>query len=206
MRFIIFIISIIFSNSFGQSKFKIKTEENEKFETSYYVVDEKGKTLKQLDSAKYIILLDTDDDYRYFAIFGMKNENGWCAIDINENILFKVYNTSYGEPSPDLLVENKIRIVDEKDKIGYANYKGEIIIKPQFEIASSFHKDKAIIGESCEKIPWNLPEELNHSDCHHYSTECKNNGYINEKGNIIELGNFTFEEVAKKINWKYLEN
>ncbi len=77
---------------------------------------------------------------------------------------------------------------------------GKIIIKPQFEIATSFHKGKAIIGENCEKIPWNLHAKEN--DCHHYSTVCKRTGYINKKGEILEIGNYTFEQIQKKIKWK----
>ncbi|HPX77131.1 MAG TPA: WG repeat-containing protein [Bacteroidales bacterium] len=201
MRSFIFIIILSFlSNSFAQTKFKIKTIETKDGKYKYYIIDEKQNILKQLDSAKYIIQLDYDDDYKYFAVFSLRNEKGYCAIDINENILFKVYNTSDGELSPDYLIENKIRIVDENNKIGFANDMGKIIIKPQFEIATSFHKGKAIIGENCEKIPWNLHAKEN--DCHHYSTVCKRTGYINKKGEILEIGNYTFEQIQKKIKWK----
>ena len=77
-------------------------------------------------------------------------------------ILFEVYNQG-NEINPDYLVENKIRIVDENQKIGFANEKGQIIIKPQFEMVTSFHNGKAIIAESCEKIPWKKHTE--ESDC-----------------------------------------
>jgi len=168
------------------------------------MVDEEGKTIKVLDTAKYSISFN-DESYRYFAVFGIKGEKEWCAIDSNEKILFKVYNTSFGEPSPDEIIDNKIRIVDKNNKIGFADYKGTIIIKPQFEIATSFYEGKAIIGEICDKVPWELPEEQSHSDCHHYSIVCKKHGFINNKGKIIELGNYTFEEIQKKINWKQPE-
>ncbi|MBP6386568.1 MAG: WG repeat-containing protein [Pseudarcicella sp.] len=101
----------------------------------------------------------------------MKGESGWCAIDINEQILFEVYNSSFGEFSPDELIENKIRIVDENNKIGFADSNGKIIIKPQFEIVTSFHKGKAIIGVSCDTIPWD--EHAKEEDCEHYSIVCK---------------------------------
>jgi hypothetical protein len=38
--------------------------------------------------------------------------------------------------------------------------------------------------------------------CHHYSIECTRAGHINTKGTVIEIGDFTFEEMARKINWK----
>lgn len=188
-------------NNFGQTSFKIKEVATKDWKSIYCMVDEAGKTIKVLDTAKYIISFN-DESYRYFAVFGIKGEKEWCAIDSNEKILFKVYNTSFGEPSPDEIIDNKIRIVDKNNKIGFADYKGNIIIKPQFEVATSFYEGKAIIGKKCDKVPWELPEEQNHSDCHHYSMVCKKHGFINNKGEIIELGNYTFEEIQKKIDWK----
>ena len=204
MRHLTYLFSLLISlNCIGQTKFKIKEVETKNWKSIYYIVDEKGKMIKELDSAKYITYMDYDFEYKYFTIFLIKGEKGWCAIDKDENILFKVYNTSFGEPSPDKLVDNKIRIVDSNDKIGFADYKGNIIIRPQFEIATSFYKDKAIIGEICEKIPWN--EHAKESDCHHYSIVCKKYGYINNKGEIVEIGNYKFEEIQKKIEWKVAE-
>lgn len=194
---LLFLISL---NSIGQTKFKIKKVETQNWHSIYYIVDEKGKTIRALDSAKYIANMDYDFEYKYFTIFSIKGEKGWCAIDKDENILFKVYNTSFGEPTPDNLVENKIRIVDENNKIGFADNKGNIIIKPQFEIATTFYEGKAIIGENCDKIPWD--EHAKETDCHHYSIVCKKHGYIDENGNILELGNFKFDEIQEKIKWK----
>ncbi len=181
-----------------QLKFVVKSKQT-KDDSIYYIVDEKGNKIKELDDSKYIICF-TEDVLGYFAVFAMKDKSGWIAIDFNENILFKVYNTSYGEPSPDEIIDNKIRIVDDNNKIGFADYKGNIIIKPQFEMVTSFHNSKAIISENCDKIPWDKHAKEN--DCHHFSIVCKKNGYINEKGKIQELGNFTFEEIESKIKWK----
>ncbi|PWA05363.1 WG repeat-containing protein [Flavobacterium psychrotolerans] len=200
MKHIFYIITFLISfNNFGQEKFKIKQVETKSWKSIYYLVNEKGKTIKELDTAKYVISLN-DDRYRYFAVFMIKGESGWSAIDRSERILFKIYNTSFGEPTPDEIIENKIRIVDENNKIGFADYKGKIIIKPQFEIATSFHKGKAIIGESCDKIPWD--KHAKEEDCHHYSIVCKKHGYINDNGEILQIGDFSFEEIQKKIKWK----
>ncbi|WPR71459.1 WG repeat-containing protein [Flavobacterium sp. NG2] len=192
------ILLTFFSNAIGQKKFRIKVEDTDNWKSIYYIVDEKGEAIKKLDSAKYYMSFN-GNGYQSFAIFGIKGKSGWSAIDINEEILFKVYNQG-DEINPDNLIENKIRIVDENDKIGFADNNGKIIIKPQFEIATTFHKGKAIIGENCDKIPWE--EHAKEEDCHHYSIECKKHGFINQNGEILQIGNFSFEEIQKKIKWK----
>lgn len=203
MKIIFIIISFVFfTHLSAQNKFKVEQKETETWRSLYSLIDEKNNLIKVLDSSKYYLTFNTDN-YGYFAIFSKKGSPGWSAIDSDENILFQVYNTSFGEPNPDYLIENKIRIIDSDNKIGFANEKGKIIIKPQFEIVTSFHNGKAIIGEICDKIPWDKHAKEN--DCQHYSIVCKKYGYINELGEIIESGYATFEEIQKKINWKALE-
>lgn len=200
MKFTLTLLSVfIFNIITAQTKFKVVGTETENWRNIYSLVDEYGKALKVLDTAKYYISMN-DDTLGYFAVFGKKNSPGWSAIDVNENILFQVFNTSFGEPSPDYLVENKIRIIDNEDKIWFANEKGEIIIEPQFEIATSFYNGKAIIGKKCKKIPWGNHEDEN--GCHHYSITCEYQGYIDEKGTILKLGNYTFDEIKEEIDWK----
>lgn len=201
MKLKIIILLFCFLNSLhAQKKFKIETKRTDTWRSIYLINDEKGNLLKQLDTSKYVTSFN-DESLRYFAIFLIKGHRGWSAIDSNEKILFEVYNQG-DEVNPDYLVENKIRIIDENQKIGFANEKGQIIIKPQFELVSQFYNGKAIIAEKCEKIPLKNHTE---SDCHHYYIECKKYGYINEKGEIIELGDYTFEEIQKKIDWKQPE-
>lgn len=185
----------------AQTKFKLVAKETDTWRSIYSLVDENNKTLRVLDSAKHYMPL-SGFEFGYFVVIAKKGSknHGWPAIDANENILFYVYNTSIGEPSPDYLIENKIRIIDENEKIGFANEKGEIIIKPQFEIVTSFHNGYAIIAEKCKKIPWGNHEHNN--GCNHYSIECERHGYIDKKGKIIKLGNFTFEQIMEEIKWK----
>ena len=198
MKFAFSILIILSSqNLYSQKKFQI-IYQNDDYYTSI-IADKNGTVIKKLDSAVYGL------NYRpgtmgYFSIFSIKGERGWTAIDINGNKLFEVLNTEIGTPSPDDLIENKIRILDNEDKIGFANNRGVIIIKPQFEQASSFHNGKAIIAEKCKNIPWN--EHPNESDCHHYTTKCEKHGYINTKGEVLLFGEYTFEEIATKIKWK----
>ena len=202
MKFTLTLISIfLFNIVTAQTKFKVVVTETENWRNIYSLVDEYGKTLKVLDTTKYYTSMNMNDDtFRYFAIFGIKNHPGWSAIDINENILFQVFNTSFGEPSPDYLIENKIRIIGNENKIGFANEKGEIIIEPQFEIATSFYNGKAIIGKKCKKIPWGDHEDEN--GCHHYSIKCEYQGFIDEKGTILKLRNYTFDEIKEEIDWQ----
>ena len=191
------ILFLILQNSYSQKKFQIIYLNND-YNTSI-IADKNGKVIKKLDNEIYGI------NYRpetlgYFSIFSIKNDSGWTAINIKGEKLFKVLNTEFGTPSPDNLIENKIRIVDENGKIGFANNIGKIIIPPKFEQASSFHNGKAIIGSKCKNIP--LLEHSSETDCQHHYTNCEENGYINNKGKIIQMGNFSFEEIANKINWK----
>ena len=193
------ILSFFSINSYCQKKFKVKVEEKYETVNQYYLVDEKENILRELDTSKYYAFL-AENSLKYFAVFGIKGKSGWSAIDENEKILFQVYNSVNGEPSPDNLIENKIRIINENNKIGFANEKGEIIIKPQFEIITSFQNNRAIFGKKCEKEYWE--KEKHENGCNHYSIKCSEHGFINEKGEIIKFGNYTFEEIAKEINWK----
>ena len=163
----------------------------------YIITNPKGDTITKLDTAKYYVCFS--DTIEHFAIVGIRNKKGWWAIDTKENLLFEVYNTSSGEPSPDLLREKMIRMVGEDEKIGFANEKGQVVIKPQFEAASSFYKGKALIGKQCRQVLWCCEGE--HAD-KHYITECKQTGFNNKKGQILYLGYQTFEQTQRKIGWK----
>jgi hypothetical protein len=195
---ILFLILFV-GSTYGQKKFKVVVTETDTWKVMYSLVDEKGKLIRQLDTSKYLMCFNPDQ-YVYFGIFGLKGFKGWAAIDANEKILFDVYNTSLGEPSPDYLVEDKIRIVDSNNLIGFANTKGQVIINPQFESATSFQKGKAVIGQTCKKIPWG--GHTKESDCNHFTIICQRHGYINETGMTLKIGEFSFEQIIKEINWK----
>ncbi len=162
----------------------------------YFLLDKKGDTVLKLDPKKYFVCFS--DTVKNFLVVAPRDRKGWWAIDLKENFLFQVYNTSPGEPSPDELIDGKIRIVDKEKRIGYANEKGEIIIKPQFEFATEFSNGKAIIGQGCKKVPW---EKHDDGADDHFSIVCDKYGYINEQGQIMVLGNFSYEEITKKINF-----
>jgi len=119
--------------------------------TYYFILDKNKDTVLRLDPNKYFVCFS--DTVENFLVVSPRNREGWWAIDLKENFLFQVYNTSLGEPSPDKMINGKIRIVDRQGKIGFANDKGEIVIQPQFEFVTPFSNGKAIIGQSCKKYP-----------------------------------------------------
>ena len=108
---LILLLLLFVGSTYGQKKFKVIVTEADTWRNIYSLVDENGKLIRKLDTAKYYACMNTDQ-YGYFAVFGKKDFKGWAVIDANENILFNVYNTSFGEPTPDYLIENKIRIID----------------------------------------------------------------------------------------------
>lgn len=201
MKALIFImIFLIPAFIFGQktNDFLIALEDTTNTQKFGYVfVNQKGDTITKLDTSKYYRCFS--DTVGHFAIVGIRNRKGWWAIDKSENLLFQVFNTSSGEPSPDELRYGMIRIVDDSGKIGFANYKGKIVIKPQFEAASSFYKDNAIIGRQCKQVLWCCKGE---NEDKHYITECNQTGYINKNGQLKKVADITFEQMQKKIGWK----
>lgn len=187
-------VLILFSGeSFAQSLFKIVFKDDTP--GVHYIADENDSILKRLDST-YLLAFQPETP-GYFHTFAIQGEKGWCAIDIHGNIIFKVYNTETGTPSPDEISENMIRIIAD-EKIGFANEKGTIVIEPQFEIATSFKNGFAIVGMHCRNIPWSDHKK---EEDHHYSTVCAQHGYIDLHGNIIESGDYTYEEISSKIGW-----
>lgn len=176
----------------AQKQFKVVFLNNDY--NTHYLADENNAIIKQLDST-YLLAYQADV-LAYFHVFAINGQKGWTAIDWNGNILFQVYNVEIGTLSPDDLTEGLIRI-EKDDLIGFANEMGEIIIQPQFEIATAFANGYAIIGATCKNVPW----DENHTEqgCMHYSTVCEQHGYIDRKGNILALGYFTYEEITEMI-------
>lgn len=193
------ILLFLHSNLFSQTKFKIVSTETNDSIGHFYLKKQNDKKHKILNKDLYLFS-PFSSKYGYFAVVSRKDFNGWAAIDFNENILFSVYNAANNEPNPDKLIENKIRIIDANNKIGFADKFGKIVIKPQYESVTSFHNGKAIIADECSKVFW---DNNSHTDGYeHYSIQCKNHGYIDKSGKIIKFGQYSFDEIQKQINWK----
>ncbi|RZK13033.1 MAG: WG repeat-containing protein [Flavobacterium sp.] len=167
-------------------------------EIHYFILDENKDTVKKFKNKYHHIWYTTAED---ILMADLIDTTRLWAIDKNEDLLFEIYNTQYGYPSPDKFINGKIRMIGKDRKIGYANEKGEIVIPPQFEEASEFRNGHAIIGNKCKLV---IPEghEDEKGGCIHLIIECEENGYINEKGEIIEMGSSKFTEIAKKLGWK----
>ncbi len=102
--------------------------EMEPFTTGY--INMSGDTI--IPIGKYIHCYT--EKFDKIAIVSIKNHSGFYAIDRLENILFEVMEYDNG---PDPVNNGLFRIVSD-DKIGYANMQGQVLIKPQFEVALPF--------------------------------------------------------------------
>jgi hypothetical protein len=85
------------------------------------------------------------DTLKYFAIVIDKDKR-MIAIDKNENELFEVQVNDNG---PDYIECGLFRIIID-GKTGYANEKGEIIIKPLYDCATPFYEGIARVVFNCE--------------------------------------------------------
>ena len=102
-----------------------------------------------IEMGKYLNCFD--DFLVHYAVVLFKDtlDRKLIAIDRSENILFEVF---WSDNGPDWLEDGLFRII-ENGKIGYANEKGEIVIKPQFECAEQFSEGRATVTYECELIP-----------------------------------------------------
>ena len=104
--FFIFFLSLT-ASSFCQVKFKVKKEKTDSWKYTYSLIDEDNNVIKKLDSSKYKLFI-YENSYKYFTVMGIKGKNGFYAINENEKILFRVYNVSSGNISPDVLGKIKL--------------------------------------------------------------------------------------------------
>lgn len=92
---------------------------------------------------KYVICYT--DTFKTFAIV-LTQQNGFVAIDRQENILYQVFPFDNG---PDLVSDGLFRII-ENSKIGFADsMTGKVIIKPQFDCAWPFKHGVAKVSMEC---------------------------------------------------------
>jgi hypothetical protein len=163
---------------------------------NFYFLNPCGDTVLTLDSRKYTSCFT--DTLRHFAIVSFQDKTGWWAIDRSENVLFEVLNGFISEPGPDELQEGLIRIIDNQRKIGFANERGQIVIKPRFDWVSQFRNNKAIFGKQCRIEPMFMNGKLSDE---HLDIKCQEYGFINREGKENSNRYKTFEELAKLIKW-----
>ena len=95
-----------------------------------------------------LFLLIIGLNFLYAGHFKIEYEKGkgFIAKDINNQILFTIYQIDNG---PDYPSEGLFRIIDN-GKIGFADVNGNIIIKPQFSFALPFHYGLAGFCKGCK--------------------------------------------------------
>jgi hypothetical protein len=72
MKLILTIFSFLILNLVNaRTKFKVEGKETKTWISIYSLIDESGKTLKVLDSAKYYSSINSND-YGFFSVFGKK--------------------------------------------------------------------------------------------------------------------------------------
>ena len=150
----------------NQNEYLIKIVNDDDATEKVGYINEKGDTIIPFGKYAYLFT-DTITDLGIVI-----NSDGVCiGIDKNDTELFEVY---WFDNGPDYLEDGLFRI--KKDgKIGYANERGEIVIKPQFECANSFKNGKAKVSKSCNLIP----------DGENTITESNNWFFIDKTGNTI---------------------
>lgn len=102
-------------------------------------VNQHGDTVIPIGKYQYCFL----DTVTTYAIVG--DSSDVYGIDQKENRLYEVY---WFDNGPDDLKYGLFRII-RNGKIGYANQKGQIVIKPQFDCANQFKNGIAKVTFDC---------------------------------------------------------
>ena len=116
-------------------------------------------------------------EFTYFAVVLTKDKRT-IAIDTNDRELFEVY---IFDAMPDnefsqYYGDGELFRIKKKGLIGFANFKGEIVIPPQFECAGYFEDGKCWVTKKCTLV----------SDGEYQRMVSENAYYIDTKGNFIE--------------------
>src|SRR5690606_1106112 len=108
--------------------------------TSGYI-NQYGDTIIPLD--KYARCF-TDTVRNYAIVFDKKQ--GLIGIDFNEN---KLFNAVWNGEGSEVKESDGMILIVENGKYGFANNKGQIIIKPKYKCAESFENGKAKVSNDC---------------------------------------------------------
>jgi len=106
-------------------------------------INQNGDTVIQLGKYYYCY----SDTIRDFGIV-MTNNRRLIGIDRNERELYEIF---WFDNGPDYISEGLFRIIINQ-KIGYANNKGEIIIKPKYICAFPFQNGWAKVSLHCKFV------------------------------------------------------
>ncbi len=178
---VLFALIIALNFSCNNSSSNSNSDENNdtlSSESSYLLLQEDGDSYKYVDNTgKTIIEADKysmcyTDTFRTYAIV-FDNENGFIAIDRDENILYNIFVFDNG---PDYPSEGLFRIVKDK-KVGFADVNtGKIVIQPKFAGAYPFENGKAEVTNQCDTVP----------DIEHITWQSDNWYFIDKTGEEIQ--------------------
>ena len=196
ISFIIF--SFIFFYAIGQTKTSnLICYEQKHNKIKYSFKNQKGGTVLGLDSSVFERCFT--DTLQYFAIVKYKNKKGFSAIDKNKKVLFSVFDNSGQGTYPDIVNEGMIRIVNDIGKIGFANFKGEIIIPPTFDYAEKFYKNSSIVGNECKNKIVGEYETVEGKFGSMYEFTCVKAGYIDNFGKRYLWGEYSVHDLKIKL-------
>jgi hypothetical protein len=116
------------------------------------------------------------DTFRTYAIV-LKTDEGFIAIDRQENKLFSVYPFDNG---PDYVTEGTIRILDNK-KMGIADTTGKIIIPAIYDFTYGFECGLALINNGGRSVSID-PKDPN---CEYHTWEGGKWGVADKTGKLI---------------------
>ncbi len=126
------------------------------------------------------------------GIAAVLDESGWAYIDREGKILIRPFIVDNG---PDYFEEGLARF-REKDKVGFFDKRGKIVIGAQFDFAAPFHEGLAAICSGCRRK----------TEGEHETFAGGKWGYINKKGTVAIPLRFdsaeSFENGRAKVTLK----
>jgi len=146
MKRILFVLSVLILASCSQKNYIIGVSNSEfpELGDSVAFINQKGDTIIPFGKYSTTYSFDTIFDIGFVT----KKEVGIMAINNKGKELFQVF---YFDNGPDYISDGLFRIL-ENGKIGYANKKGEVIIKPQYDCGSPFEKGIAKVSYKCKEV------------------------------------------------------
>lgn len=167
----IFALSVLFSSLYAQDRatYLYLKMDSSKPPEQYGYANSKGKMVIPFGKYPYVFT----DTIKTIGFVLIKHRGLW-AINTKGKELFKVYTVDNG---PDYVREGLFRMKDNRDKIGFANMLGEIVIKPQYEGAFPFNGTFAPVCKGC------IIQKIANGE---YSIWVKGKwGYIDKTGKVV---------------------
>lgn len=167
MKFIIILICLFYCNSYTNAQKLYRVEKN----GLYGYINPENQVI--ID-CKYIHAY-TDTIINLGFVFDQQTNKITCFNSKGK----KLFNVFIVDNGPDYIQEGLFRIIDDKNRIGFADTLGNIIINPKFKFAFPFKEEKAkatLVGQSKNVSKFN--NEIHYWESHFWF-------YINKKGEKV---------------------